>query len=279
MPRARLLKPEFFKDATLYQAEVATGYPLDPNGYPLRLIYEGLWCQADREGRFQWKPLELKVDILPYDPVDFAAALDRLAQAGFIRRYTVDGKDYGVIPNLVRHQHFHVREPASKLPAPPERRGNGPAPLETPAPDKPGASTGPTPGKPRSSTPDTDTDTDTEGDIHTSADAAEEALFADAWSRYPKRPNNSRAKAWRAWKARRKEGIAAGDLLAGVIAYAAYVQREGTEPRYVRLAATFFGPDRHWETDYSPAASPDIEPYDERGEMSPAMARAMGIAL
>jgi hypothetical protein len=114
MPRSRVVKPAFFKHAGLYDAEVESGLPL-------RLAFEGLWTIADRAGRFEWKPREIKTDVLPYDPVDFADVLAALERHGFVRRYVVDGRTYGVIPSFDRHQPFHPREAASKLPAqPPE---------------------------------------------------------------------------------------------------------------------------------------------------------------
>ena len=152
MARVRTVKPSFFKDAGLYDAEAASGLPL-------RLAYEGLWCQADRAGRFEWKPRELKLDILPYDDLDFAAVLDALADAGFIVRYEVEGRIYGLIPNLNRHQHFHKNEQASTLPAP----------------CKDGASTVQAPSLHPASTPDTDTDTDTGVDADAGGDGAASA--------------------------------------------------------------------------------------------------------
>ena len=112
MPRSRIIKPEFFKHAGLYDAEARSGLPL-------RLAFEGLWCVADRAGRFQWKPRELKLDVLPYDPVDFSDVLDALESAGFIESYSVEGKRFGVIPTFGTHQTFHHRESQSKLPEPP----------------------------------------------------------------------------------------------------------------------------------------------------------------
>lgn len=113
MPRQRLIKPEFFKHGELYDAEESTGLPL-------RIAFAGLWCQADRAGRFAWKPRELKTDILPYDPVDFTDVLDALERHGFIRGYTVDGKRFGVIPSFEKHQSFNVKEYPSRLPSPPD---------------------------------------------------------------------------------------------------------------------------------------------------------------
>jgi hypothetical protein len=70
MARIRTIKPEFFRHADLYEAEKETGLPL-------RLAFAGLWTAADREGRFKWRPRELKLDCLPHDEVDFHACLTR----------------------------------------------------------------------------------------------------------------------------------------------------------------------------------------------------------
>lgn len=112
MGRIRTVKPEFFKHEGLFDAE--TEYKL-----PLRLAFEGLWTQADREGRFKWLPRSLKSDILPYDDVDFSRVLDALMTRGFIVKYEVDGELYGYIPSWSTHQIINNRESASKLPPPP----------------------------------------------------------------------------------------------------------------------------------------------------------------
>lgn len=111
MSRTRLLRPAFFKDADLFDAELASGLPL-------RLAYAGLWTVTDRAGRFAWKPRELKTDCLPHDAVDFADVLDALHLHDFIRRYVVDGHHFGVIPSFGKHQTFHKTEPQSSLPDP-----------------------------------------------------------------------------------------------------------------------------------------------------------------
>ena len=109
MARSRLLDPRFFMDAELADAERAAGLPL-------RLAYAALWCQADREGRFAWKPRELKLGCLPYDDVDFAAVLDLLADLDKIQRYEINGRAYGFIPNFLLFQRPHPRETESQIP-------------------------------------------------------------------------------------------------------------------------------------------------------------------
>jgi hypothetical protein len=75
--------------------------------------------------------------------------------------------------------------------------------------------------------------------------------FEGAWLAYPKRPNNSKSDALKQWSARRKEGVPVVDMLEGTKRYAAFLRREGTEPKYIKQAATFYGPGRHWESDYA----------------------------
>lgn len=111
--RIRTVKPEFFKHHDLFQAEKETGFPL-------RLAFEGLWCCSDREGRFKWKPTELKMDILPYDDVDFTRVLDALWTREYLVKYTSNHKVYGWIPSFLDHQAINNRETASVLPSPKE---------------------------------------------------------------------------------------------------------------------------------------------------------------
>lgn len=113
MARIRTIKPAFFRHGGLFDAERETGLPL-------RLAFAGLWTTADREGRFKWKPRELKLDCLPYDEVDFSRVLDALATRGWVVKYAVDGVEYGHIPTWKEHQVINNREVASTLPEPNE---------------------------------------------------------------------------------------------------------------------------------------------------------------
>jgi DNA-binding transcriptional ArsR family regulator len=73
--------------------------------------------------------------------------------------------------------------------------------------------------------------------------------FEQAWQAYPKRAGgNSKAAAWKAWRARIKDGVNTEAMLAGVNRYAGYVRATGSAgTQYVKQAATFFGPDRHFD--------------------------------
>jgi hypothetical protein len=108
--RIRTIKPEFFTHDALFEAEQECNLPL-------RLAYVGLWCAADRDGRFRWEPRRLGVQILPYDGADFARILNTLHAHGFLIRYGENG-EFGAIPSFHEHQCINVREAASKLPEP-----------------------------------------------------------------------------------------------------------------------------------------------------------------
>ena len=111
MSRIRTVKPEFFRHEGLVELEVASNLPI-------RIAFAGLWTVCDREGRFRWRPRQLKLDVLPFDAVDFTAVLDALAGGGFIVQYQVYGEAYGYVPTWHRHQIVNNRESASLLPEP-----------------------------------------------------------------------------------------------------------------------------------------------------------------
>src|SRR5450756_2547210 len=112
--RARNIKPGFFRNEYLGC--------LDPL---VRLLFAGLWCLADREGRLEDRPGKIKIEVLPGDDCDVEQMLEDLAcpqgpdGERFIRRYAVGDRRCIQVLNFVRHQNPHIREAASLLPAPP----------------------------------------------------------------------------------------------------------------------------------------------------------------
>lgn len=114
--RARNIKPGFFRNEELVE--------LDPC---CRLLFIGLWCMADREGRLEDRPRKIKLEVLPYDDVDPDRLLQDLHDSGLIRRYSVNGSGYILVPNFLKHQRPHTNEKASEIPPPSERdeRGEG----------------------------------------------------------------------------------------------------------------------------------------------------------
>lgn len=111
MARIRTIKPSFFRHFDLYTAE-------RKSKLPLRVAFAGLWTAADRDGRFKWRPSELKLDCLPHDEINFLSVLDALATHGFIKKYACNGKTFGYIPTWHEHQSINKHEKDSALPSP-----------------------------------------------------------------------------------------------------------------------------------------------------------------
>lgn len=109
--RIRTIKPEFFTHEGLYELE-------KESGLPIRIAFAGLWCVADKAGRFKWEPRRIGVSVMPYDGIDFSRVLDALFTGGFLQRYRVEGVEYGAIPSFARHQFLNNKEKESILPEP-----------------------------------------------------------------------------------------------------------------------------------------------------------------
>lgn len=106
MARARNIKPGYFFNHELAQ--------VDPLG---RILFIGLWCIADREGRLKDRPARIKAETMPYDDCDIDDLLRQLEEYGFILRYEIDGNKYIQVINFTKHQNPHKNERDSEIPA------------------------------------------------------------------------------------------------------------------------------------------------------------------
>lgn len=252
MPRIRTVKPSFYRHEGLQDLERA-----HPGAYAM-LVFSGLWTAADCAGRFEWRPRQLKLDILPFLDFDMTATLRLLAEAGFVTYYRVGGKEYGAIPSFHAHQRLSGKEAQekSKIPAPEQHDGSDSEPPEQqrgstgeasgkqlPAQEEEGSSGR---GKGRESLAASDSDAAGEEPLRERNDYPLD--FELTWNAYPKRAGgNSKRDAYKAWCARRKHGVDSDTLREGVLRYSAYLHatgKIGTE--YVKTAATFFGPGLHY---------------------------------
>lgn len=108
MPRKRDIKYSFFENEELGADGADPLYSL---------LFVGLWCLADREGRLEDRPLKIKGKLFPYRTINNPdAMLQWLADHGFIERYEVDGKRYIQVLNFAVHQNPHPNEAASIIP-------------------------------------------------------------------------------------------------------------------------------------------------------------------
>lgn len=110
MARTRNIKPGFFDNDILGSLSPLT-----------RILFIGLWCIADRDGRLEDRPRRIKKTLLGYDDItaeDTDDMLQQLANNGFIIRYEVDNTKYIQIVNFRKHQNPHMAEKSSEIPPP-----------------------------------------------------------------------------------------------------------------------------------------------------------------
>jgi hypothetical protein len=106
--RARSLKPSLFKNELLAVAD-----PL------CTVVFAGLWCLADREGRLEDRPARIHFDVNPGRAFEGTCrAIDWLAANGFVIRYEADGRKLIQVVNFTKHQNPHCKEAPSTIPAP-----------------------------------------------------------------------------------------------------------------------------------------------------------------
>ena len=112
--RKRLLSPGFFDNPDLAD--------LPPHA---RLLFAGLWCHCDRQGRCVDDPRRIRAAVFPYEAgLEIEPMLVQLEGAGFIvtTRGTHGGSRVGDIQTLTR-----CRSPAGMDEGWPTKRGISPA--------------------------------------------------------------------------------------------------------------------------------------------------------
>jgi hypothetical protein len=105
MARTRNIKPGFFLNDVLGECE--------PLG---RLLFAGLWCQADRNGVVEYRPRRIKAEILPFDDADIEGLVVELEARGFVVRFAANGSTWLRVVKFREHQTPHPREPAIEIP-------------------------------------------------------------------------------------------------------------------------------------------------------------------
>lgn len=107
MARIRTIKPEFWSDEKLSECSLSA-----------RLTFIGLWSFADDEGRMEYQPVRLRMQIFPCGSVTLSKLTEyvgELTEYSLIRVYLVDGKQYLDIPGFAKHQRINRPTP-SRLP-------------------------------------------------------------------------------------------------------------------------------------------------------------------
>lgn len=230
MARARNIKFGFFKNEELVELSFGT-----------RLLFIGLWTLADREGRLEDRPKRIKMELFPADNLDVDEALCELEKSGFVIRYQANDARYIQVCNFKKHQNPHKDERPSTIPAPCEHRAST---VQAPCKHDGNRADSLNPDSPIPESQKTPT---------AAVAAGEPQGFAECWAAYPKRAGgNSRRDALKAYHARLADD-APDVLLAGTLRYAAFIAATGrTGTEFVKQAATFYGPSKHYLEDWSP---------------------------
>jgi hypothetical protein len=85
-----------------------------------RLLVIGIWTESDDQGVFEWKPITLKMRLLPADTADVPQLLAELEAADLVRRFAVGERQYGAVRNFGRFQ--RPKKPNQVHPLPNEFR-------------------------------------------------------------------------------------------------------------------------------------------------------------
>lgn len=87
--------------------------------------------------------------------------------------------------------------------------------------------------------------------------------FEEVWKLYPAERQGTKKTAFKAWAARIKSGVEPAEIVAGLRRYLAHAKATGKETRYLYQAATFFGPDEHFATQWVMPENKRVSSNDE----------------
>jgi hypothetical protein len=200
------------------------------------IVYEALWCLADDGGTALCTPEIVKGQMFMFWPMiglpEISEALERLAVAERIERYTVGDDQFASIRHFRKHQKIH-NPSLFRHPRPAQaltgskgerlRQEGGSASEESSSPHI----------------------LDSHTPKHLNTPSAE---FLETRKAYPKRAGgDNEADAWKQYQARIKSGEKHELIHAGTLRYAAYIRATGKErTEFVKQMCTFLGKSRHY---------------------------------
>lgn len=109
MARIRSVHPGLFTDEAFVSLSMTA-----------RVLYIGILTEADDHGVFEWKPLQFKMRLMPADSADIGSLMEEMATCNSVKRFTSDGKSYGLVRNFCRYQ--RPKKPKYTFFMPPELR-------------------------------------------------------------------------------------------------------------------------------------------------------------
>ncbi|WP_375191833.1 hypothetical protein [Marinobacter sp.] len=265
MARSRNIKPGFFRNEHLVELPFET-----------RLLFIGLWTLADKEGRLEFRPKKIKLELFPADDIDVSREISRLFTAGLVTVYQVEGSQLIEVVNFKKHQNPHPKEAASEIPGPDDERAqpvdfmeaaksNG-KPCNFAASNADSLLLIPDSCFPSNGTSESDAPCEAKPPAKSKAKTATyPESFEEFWATMPKRPgSNPKRDAFGCYQARLKENHSADEILAGAKRYHVYLEAIGNlNTPYVMQAKRFLGPALEFTNDWTPP--PSVRPL---GSMS-----------
>lgn len=242
MARIRTIKPEFWTDERVGECSVSA-----------RLLLVASLNFADDYGGLDRSAKQLKAQAFPYDDIDCEPLVAELLGVGLFIEYESAGRKYLHIKGFRKHQ--RVEKPAKPRIPLYDASVNPPLPLTDSSPTSHlGVTVSSSEGNGR----------EWKGSRNTTAGKPARLIeepegFAEFRQTFPPRAGSQPwQRAIKAWRARIGEGVAPGAIIAGAKRYREFILatgKEGTET--VLQAATFLGPDRHYENLYPAPAKPE----------------------
>jgi len=107
MARIRSVLPGLFTDESFVALSDAA-----------QILYIGLWTESDDQGIFEWKPVTIRMRLRPAKDGSVEPLLSELEDLNCIRKFEVDGRQYGAVRNFRRFQ--KPKSPNAIHPCPPD---------------------------------------------------------------------------------------------------------------------------------------------------------------
>ena len=248
-----------------------------------RLLALGLRNEADDQGIFEWKPIGIKMRLLPADGVAVSDLLAELVENRQVMTFEAGGKRYGAIRNFMRWQ--NPKKPKSSYPCPEPvaewvgKPTSSSAPNSTPpdddvdeVPTKGGTEASPT-------DPSSEPVPNQSGNCSAEGGGRREEIkepsvpkkppernggseaFGEFWSAYPSRGEspNPKKPALEKFLAAVKDGVPPSEIIDGAKRYASAVISMKTEPQFVKQATTWIN-QRCWEQYKDQSSAPKRRP-------------------
>lgn len=93
MARIRSVHPGQWRDQDFVECSI-----------PARLLAIAIRNEADDQGIFEWKPKQIKMNLFPADAIDVEPLLEELVRFNLMRKYEIDGRQFGAIRNFRLYQ-------------------------------------------------------------------------------------------------------------------------------------------------------------------------------